>query len=165
MVKPHNYKYCSERVWFTELSHQYLHKRTSAFFLQAHHLTQSCYDSRHTQTGFKLTNITIYTGSDQLNYTINQKITLKTNILHISKTIQQCFSNFFTGEGGCRMSKRKKEEHKSVGFFFVLKQIKSNKITLKLSQRLIHQNNNTNYCMLMSWWVGWGYFDEYKLEI
>lgn len=81
MVKPHNYKYCSERVRFIEQSHQYLHNRTS-LFLQAHHLTQSCYDLRHKQTSFKHTNITIYTGSDQWNYTINQKITLKINILH-----------------------------------------------------------------------------------
>jgi len=82
MVKPHNYKYCSERVWFIELSHQYLHNWTSVF-LQAHHLTQSCYDLCHTQISFKLTNITIYTGSYQRNYTINQKITLKVNTLHI----------------------------------------------------------------------------------
>jgi len=91
------------------------------------------------------------------------------HITHLKNKTAVLFKLFHWGGGGGggyneQKEKGGTEEHKNVGGFFFWC-FKANKIPLKLPQRLTHQQNNTSYCMLISWWPGWGYFDKHKLQI
>jgi hypothetical protein len=168
MVKPHNYKYFSERVRFTEPSYRY-HKNGHQSSLK--HISTS-FDTilssftPHTNKSASNWQISLFiqVHINEIIHTINEKITLKTNILHIYKPTQQCFSNFFTWGGGRERVEgdEKKEEHRVWGYFLCFE---ANKITMKLDHMLIHQQNNTSYCMLIFWWVGSGCLNAKTLNL